>query len=205
MMIKKVFNNPVYFLLSACLLLTPITGCGGGTDATTPTVPLGQAIPLVNASFEEKNTVLGNCVSGWGCELHVDPVSFRFSLDTQFSVEGAQSLLIERIKLEPYALAGQSIRVIDYIGRRMTLTAYIRTDGVAENGGGLYYRIGGLTSNMSDDYMATDTQLILGTQEWKQLKMDFTIPLNARVLTVGAILQGPGKMWVDNVSLSVAP
>jgi len=53
--------------------------------------------------------------------------------------------------------------------------------------------------------MANGQKFILGTQNWQQLKMDFVVPNNVRSLTVGVSLEGSGKMWVDNISLSAAP
>lgn len=132
--------------------------------------------------------------------MHSDPTSFRFAYDTTVFTDGKQSLLIEQLKPEPFGYAAQEIIATEYVGKKMLIQADVRTEGVSGNGGGIFYIAGGTIANI-----ANGQKYILGTQNWQPLKLEFVVPGNARVLTVGASLEGSGRLWVDNISLSTAP
>lgn len=86
-----------------------------------------------------------------------------------------------------------------YPGKKITLTGYIKTEGVTDGYAGLWMRI--------DPSIAFDNMQdrgVTGTTDWTRyeisLKMD---PEKTQQIVIGGILAGKGKMWVDDLKLTV--
>lgn len=86
-----------------------------------------------------------------------------------------------------------------YPGKKITLTGYIKTEGVTDGYAGLWMRI--------DPSIAFDNMQdrgVTGITDWTRyeisLKMD---PEKTQQIVIGGILAGKGKMWVDDLKLTV--
>ncbi len=86
----------------------------------------------------------------------------------------------------------------DFGGKKIKLTGYIKTENVADGWAGLWMRI--------DPQIAFDNMQsrgITGTTDWKKYEIELNINSNAKKLVIGGILSGTGKMWVDNLEVTV--
>lgn len=86
-----------------------------------------------------------------------------------------------------------------YNGNQITLTGYIKSENVTNGFAGLWMRI--------DPEIAFDNmgrRGITGTTPWTRYKI--TLPLNpkaTRQIVVGGLLIGKGKIWIDDLSLTI--
>jgi len=87
----------------------------------------------------------------------------------------------------------------NYNGKFIRLSGYIKTENITEGHAGLWMRI--------DPQVGFDNMKnrgITGTTDWKEYEI--TLPLNPKKtnkIVVGGLLVGKGKMWLDNLQVSI--
>ncbi|MGC3977421.1 MAG: hypothetical protein QM751_03845 [Paludibacteraceae bacterium] len=87
----------------------------------------------------------------------------------------------------------------NYIGKSIRLSGYIKTENVTNGYAGLWMRI---DPGVGFDNM--QNRGIKGTTDWKEYEI--VLPLNPSKtddIVIGGLLAGNGKMWVDNLSITV--
>jgi len=123
--------------------------------------------------------------------------SAKVSIDTQEKQEGKNSVLIDAeqtgFKALMYTLPE------NYAGKKITLSGYIKTENVSGGLAGLWMRI--------DPEVAFDNMHktgLTGTTPWKKYEITLEMsPKSTEKIVVGALLTGKGKIWVDNLTLSI--
>ena len=180
------------------LFLAAIPLLGG--CATAPSVPaLAREVALENAGFELPAEADRNCAVRWGCSVHADPSAFRFAVDATIASEGKQSLRIEPAGKEPWAVAAQVVRDLRLRGTRLRLSFAMKTEGVTGKGAGPWVEV-------QDGYgrrMSNHTEYATGTQDWARRSIEFVVPAGMYQFEVGTILDGQGKVWIDDFRLEV--
>lgn len=175
-----------------------LLGCTGGANVGQPDA--GRVVAVSNAGFERPVNLARDAAEGWSCEMHSDAASFRCSVDASVSFNSLQSLLIEQLKPEPWGYATQVVDAAGYIGMRMVLSADVRTEGATGNGGGIFYTLEGAAGNSIHGQ-----RLLSGTGDWQNISLEFMVPEKTSGIRIAALLEGPGKLWIDNVSLRAFP
>lgn len=83
-------------------------------------------------------------------------------------------------------------------GKKIKLTGYIKTENVSNGWAGLWMRI--------DPQVAFDNMQsrgITGTTDWKKYEIELDYNSNAKKIVIGGILSGTGKIWVDNLIVTI--
>ncbi len=158
-----------------------------------------SAIALKNPGFEQDPVPGGNCAPQWGCSAHSDAGSFRYTVDGSGAASGQRSLRVERVRNEPWGLITQAVHDPKLRGARLRFSLAVRTEGASGNGGGVFYAAqgpGGVT-------IAHQQKLTPGTSGWSRIAVEFVVPAAANLFEVGAILEGPGTLWIDDARLEV--
>ena len=182
--------------LCACTATTPVI-TAPATPTATQTMPAASPASIVaNGDFEAAPPGGSNCPPQWHCTMHADPKSFGFVVDEAVAASGKRSLRIERLKNEPWGLAFQNAPVADLRGRAMRLSAKVRVADATGGGGGLFLAIDSPTG-----LALHEQRLSNGTREWHAATIEFVVPANATRIRIGAIQEGPGRTWIDDVSL----
>ena len=133
---------------------------------------------------------------GW--RISVQP-GYSVSLDSINVQSGRYSILIQSTG----ETAGfQPISIIlpnNYEGQQITLSGYIKTENVTDGFAGLWMRI--------DPQIAFDNMArrgITGTTDWTRHEITLPMnPANTTQIVVGGLLAGKGKMWLDNLSITI--
>lgn len=87
----------------------------------------------------------------------------------------------------------------NYIGRQIRLSGFIKTENVTDGFAGLWVRI---DPDVAFDNMAAKN--INGTTDWQEYEI--ILPLKhekTKNIVVGGLLVGKGKMWLDNLKVTV--
>ena len=155
-----------------------------------------RAIALRNAGFEAPARAGARCPEAWSCTMHADPDSFRFALDRSAPAEGAQSLCIERVTHEPWAVASQSVPAEAWRGRRLRFSVTLRGERLDGPGGGPWIVVNGAMGMLVHEQRVTR----LGPA-WERQTVEFDVPAQAQALEVGATLEGGGRLCVDDARL----
>jgi hypothetical protein len=163
-----------------------------------PTVASG--VSLTNPGFE--STVPGrrnNDPEGWFSHQHAGEVSYKFALDTADPRSGARSLRIDNVGPEPYGAIAQTVDAKPYRGKHARLSGWLRTRDTANASLTLMVLANGVP--LANNFMSDAP--VKGTTAWKRYSITLPVSANAEFIEVGAMMQGKGTLWLDDVELSV--
>ncbi len=120
------------------------------------------------------------------------------AIDPEISQNGKNSVFIgsENDKTTFKAIGFDIPATFD--GKKVKLTGYIKTENVAEHAG-LWMRI---DPSVAFDNM--ENRPISGTTDWTKYEIELMLkPSQAKQIVVGGLLIGAGKMWIDNLEVTV--
>ena len=93
----------------------------------------------------------------------------------------------------------QTISAENYLGKRLQLSGYVKSENV-KGWSGLWMRIDGY-NNQQLGFDNMQGRAIKGTTEWKKYEIVLDIPSNCKSINYGLLLGGEGKVWFDNFKL----
>lgn len=196
-----------FALLAAAALAACATPAPHAPVVTPPTPPApaqaagpASGVSLTNPGFE--STVPGrrnNDPEGWFSHQHAGEPSYKFALDTAEPHTGARSLRIDNIGPEPYGAIAQTIDAKPYRGRTAQLSGWLRTRDSANASLSLIVLGNGVA--LANNFMADAP--VKGTTAWKRYTISVPVAPNAEFIEIGAMMQGKGSLWLDDVEVSV--
>lgn len=132
-----------------------------------------------------------------------DRKNYVLSVDSQVTRDGklSQSLASTVKEPEGFGTIMQGFDPADYIGKRVRLSAWVKTKNVTE-WAGLWMRVDGA----SDASLAFDNmgkRPIRGTTDWKRYEIVLDVAPGAKYLAFGMLLGGPGQAWLNDLKLEV--
>ncbi|MEM9595915.1 MAG: S41 family peptidase, partial [Acidobacteriota bacterium] len=92
--------------------------------------------------------------------------------------------------------------LITFSGREVELRGFLKADGV-EDGTGLWLRQDGNAGPMGFTSMLAEDRGVRGTADWAPFSVRLPLDRKAKSLAFGALLQGPGRVWLDDLELRV--
>ena len=94
----------------------------------------------------------------------------------------------------------QQISASDYLGKRVRLHAWVKSQDV-EGSAGVWMRVDKEQTMVAFDNM--QHRAIKGTQPWKQCDVVLDVPNDATGIFFGILLSGSGEVWMNDVSFEV--
>lgn len=142
-----------------------------------------------------------NAVTGWFL-AGSGPVHFNVELDPEVKHGGRASARLRSVDdpMNTFGTLMQSIRADEYLGRRVRLSAFVRTNGVSD-WAGLWLRVDQRSGVQTLDNM--QNRPIRGTTEWAEHHVVLDVPPDAASLHYGVLQSGPGTTWLDDVRLAI--
>jgi C-terminal processing protease CtpA/Prc len=140
-------------------------------------------------------------VTGW--TQFGSPTAYRIGLDRSTAHSGTASGHVTARSAAPsgFGTLSQTIRADNYLGKRVRLSAYLKTRAVAGSGAGLWMRIDGEGGTLAFDNM--QSRPIMGTTDWRLVSVVLDVPTTAVGIALGLLLASPGEAWIDDASLEV--
>lgn len=136
--------------------------------------------------------------TGWDIFGNAD---YPVYLDSTVFKDGKISVSIESKEGE----APEQYKIIsfnlpdNYDGKEITLSGYIKTENVTEGYAGLCLRI---DPRIGFNYM--DDKGVTGTTDWTKYEISLPLkPSETKLIVVGAIFTGKGKMWIDDMQVKI--
>jgi len=171
-------------------------------SAAAPAAPVTIAtggVALVNPGFESAKPGTRGDPDGWFSFQHAGDVSYRYVVDAAEPHSGARSLRIDNIGPEPYGAVAQIIPAGPHAGKIARLSGWLRTRNANDNGAVLTLLAlqGGAT--VAQNFMLDAP--VKGTTGWKRYTITLPIARNADRIEIGAMMQGRGSLWLDDVEL----
>lgn len=96
----------------------------------------------------------------------------------------------------------QAFQADKYKGKRVRMTAHVKTKDVSGIGAGLWMRVDGKEKTA----LAFDNMLdrpVKGTTDWKKVEVVLDVPDDAHGIFFGFLVAGPGQGWVDGIAFEV--
>ncbi|MGB7084338.1 MAG: hypothetical protein WBD47_02200 [Phormidesmis sp.] len=125
------------------------------------------------------------------------PNAYDILLDSAVAFSGQHSALIQSklAQADGFGTMMQAFKAGDYRGKRLKLSAYLRTERV-EFWAGLWMRVDGANDqSLSFDNM--QNRAITGTTDWTQYVVVLDVPAAAELIAFGVLLAGAGRVWCD--------
>lgn len=137
-----------------------------------------------------KKTITGLWIAG-----KIQPIL----IDSLVTKSGKYSASIENIGEESsYGTWSYTIPE-NYMGKKITLSAFIRTENVSEGFAGIWLRI---DPEIGFDSMAN--RPVTGTTDWTRYETTLTMdPTQTTQFVFGGLLVGKGKVWFDDFKVSI--
>jgi hypothetical protein len=187
--------NPV--ATSAPVLAPPVPAA-----PAAPAVAPSRGVALVNPGFESVKPGARGNPDGWFSFQHAGDVSYRYVVDTAEPHGGTQSLRIDNIGPEPYGAVAQIVAAAPHAGKVARLSGWLRTRDANDNGAVLTLLVmqGGAT--LAQNFMLDAP--VKGTTGWKRYSITLPVTPGADRIEIGAMMQGRGSLWFDDVELEFA-
>lgn len=149
--------------------------------------------PTYNFDFEEIDKAMPTGWKQFGSE------SYTAQVDGTHASSGKRSASIVFSGDSPDFAALAFTLPNNYKGKKITLSGYLKTENVEDGFAGLWMRIdpGIAFNNMRE-------KGINGTTEWTKYEITLELqPEETKRIVIGALLTGKGKMWVDQLSVTI--
>lgn len=101
---------------------------------------------------------------------------------------------------EGFAAAIQSIRPDEFRGKRVRLSGYMKSEGIAE-WGGLWMRIDAEDPAIMLEFDNMENRPVKGTSDWKKYEIVLDVSPEAEEIVYGFLLKGKGQVWAYDVQL----
>ncbi len=131
------------------------------------------------------------------------PSDYKMGVDGNIHFNGGKSAFIEADNAEAsgFGTLMQNSSVENYLGKRVQLTIYIKSQGVSGWTGGWFRIDGSPRKTLAFDNM--NNRPIKETTPWSKYTMVLDVPNNADKMAYGVLLHGNGKVWFDNLSFEI--
>jgi hypothetical protein len=130
-----------------------------------------------------------------------DRDKFETGVDPQMTHNGKPSAFIisKAEKIQGLASLKQKIAATNYIGKRLRLSGWLKTENVVD-ASGLWMRVDNAERKALElDNM--EKRPVKGTTDWKQYSVVLDVPRGAETIHFGFILSQTGKLWVSDLHL----
>jgi hypothetical protein len=87
-----------------------------------------------------------------------------------------------------------------YIGRRMRITAWMKCEDVTDSAAGLF-ATATQNSRVLARYGNREKPPLKGTLGWMRYSAEMKVPRGVDSMELGVVLQGSGKVWIDDVKI----
>jgi hypothetical protein len=177
--------------------ITPTSaGVGAPAQGTerkpTPTTPIARSGVTVTAPM------------GWN-KNGAKADSYVVGVDSNQPWGGMPSAYVQ--SLTPTVESGfggmmQTTSAENYVGKRVRLSGWVKTEDANEGGGRLWLRIDGQERQMLG-FDNMQNRAVKGTSDWQEASVVLEVPSGASALAYGFFVSGGGKMWVNGQRIEV--
>jgi hypothetical protein len=133
-----------------------------------------------------------------------DPGSYAVGVEPGAGLSGSKAGTIQssRDRITGYGMMEQTLRAGTYRGTKLRVSGYMRSQDVAQ-WAGFFVRIDGQPGYKALAFDNMQDRPIKGTTGWAGYEITLNVSEEAKNIVFGALLDGPGKIWFDNITLEV--
>jgi hypothetical protein len=181
------------------------------------TGPLDSLLPSVDGPEWQRREVFA----------HVDPGAVSITIWARYVPSGFAWVaspsfeVVDDTKVPTpppsFAVATAEFPLKDALGKTIRYGAWIKTENVTDGSAGLWWRVDGQrrgqilsfdnsTTRVIDGKPATGDRVVrgaTGTSDWHWHEIELPVPIEARNINFGMILDGNGTAWFDAIKIDV--
>lgn len=130
--------------------------------------------------------------------------SYKIATDSIIFQSGKKSVSIASLdsSIEGFETIMQYCSAKNYLGTRIKMTGYIKSENVAD-WAGMWLRIDSKTPGESLGFDNMQDRPIIGNSDWTKCEIVMDVPAESITLKFGALISGTGKIWFDNVTFEI--
>lgn len=142
-------------------------------------------------------------INGWH-KAGNKPKSYEVGFDKKNVKTGKKSAYIESIEddIKGFGTLMQTCDAKNYLGKKIKLTAYIKSENVA-NWSGMWLRVDSKFEKKSLSFDNMHDRPIKGDSDWTKYEIILNVPLESSTLNYGVLINGTGKVWFDQLSIEI--
>jgi len=132
------------------------------------------------------------------------PKDYAMGVDAKVLRSGKGSGFIKAKTEKPagFGTMMQTIGPEDFRGSRVRMSGWIKSADVS-GWAGMWMRVDGPVPNRSLAFDNMQPRAIKGTAEWQKYEVVLDVAPEATAIAFGVLLDGPGTVWLDDVSFAV--
>lgn len=134
------------------------------------------------------------------------PANYDAGVDPQVKYHDAESAYLKSKASastdddQGFGTLMQSFRAEKYLGKRVRLSGFVKSDGV-DRWAGLWMRVDKGSNAVAFDNM--QDRPIKGTGDWRRYEVVLDVPQDATGIAFGILLTGPGTVWLNSTNFEV--
>ena len=133
------------------------------------------------------------------------PANYDTGIDSQVKYQDADSAYLKSKadvadSDKGFGTLMQSFRATQYLGKRVRVSGFIKSEGVQE-WSGLWMRVDRDSTVVGFDNM--QDRPIKGTNDWRRYEVVLDVPKDATGIAFGVLLSGSGTVWLNSTSFEV--
>lgn len=142
----------------------------------------------------------GGLPKGWSLQGS-KPNDYVAQMESEKGPHGRSVLIESKDDSTGNATLMQAIEADHYRGKRIRFSGYIKGNGV-KSWAGLWMRVNDLDNRVTV-FDNTEKRGVHGDEDWKKMEIVFDVPRNGGTISFGALLSGPGKIWVSGLKFKI--
>jgi hypothetical protein len=129
------------------------------------------------------------------------PADYEMGTDETTAFTGSSSGFIKsKPNSQGFGTYMQTIDATEYRGKRVQLSAYVKSADIAD-WAGVWMRVDAGSTAIAFDNM--QSRPIKGSNDWTQHRVVLDVGNNASAIAFGILLSGKGAVWIDDVALDI--
>jgi RNA polymerase sigma factor (sigma-70 family) len=152
------------------------------------------------AAEEKADSTVGHPKGWWGGAAKRDEYEVGTDRDVFHGGKASGYVEMKDVGDDDFGTLAQSFKADDYRGKRVRLSAWLKTKDVA-GGAALWMRVDGEDKTLSFDNM--EKRSVKGSKDWAKYEIVLDVPAASKDITFGLLVAGKGRAWVDDFKFEV--
>lgn len=132
------------------------------------------------------------------------PKSYEMGIDKGVGQDGKNAATIKSIdkNIDGFGTLMQQSKPDKYLGKRVRMIGFVKSENVS-TWAGLWLRVDQSGSQQPLSFDNMGNRPIKGTTDWTKYEIVLDVPSNASLIAYGALLDGTGQIWFDNITFEI--
>ncbi len=154
--------------------------------------------------FKVKSTSMNNTIGGWFI-LGSKPNSYEVGIENDKErANDVKYMKSIKAKIDGFVFLRKDINPEKYLGKRVKLSGYVKTQDV-KKWAGMLMRVGndGKDKYKTLSFDNMQNRPIKGTTKWTKYEIVLDVPEESKDMNIGFLINGTGQAWIDDFEIEI--